>query len=90
MLVVVFVASGTVSERGLGFRGSRLCCLDECSETDSPALDYNVTDRRSDLSRRSFEEINPYRTCQPSELTDVLKQRSDTSVQTEVRKMSTS
>jgi len=62
----------------MGFKSDRLYSVDECSETDSPALD-----RHNDLRRTSYEEIVPVR-GQAAGLSDVSKQSSDISVQTEV------
>jgi len=74
--------SGKIGQCGVNFRGSRLYCLDECSETDSPALN-----EQTDLPKRSFEELVPFRSCQPGDLSDVFKQRSDVCVQTEVTEL---
>ena len=77
------VESGTVLERGRGFKGDWLYSVDECAETDSPALDRDVAEY-NDLPRRSFEEAVPYKSWQPADLPDIFKQRCETGVQTEV------
>jgi len=77
-------------ERGRGFKGDWLYSVDECPETDSPALDRHVAGH-NDVPRCSFEEAAPYKSWQPADLPDIFKQRCvETGVQTEVTELSTS
>jgi len=75
-------------ERGRGFKGDWLYSVDECLESDSPAVDCDVAGH-NDLPRRSFEEAVPYKSWQPADLPDIFKQRCETGVQTEVTESST-
>jgi len=83
-----FVESGMMLERGRGFKGDWLYSVDECLESDSPAVDCDVAGH-NDLPRRSFEEAVPYKSWQPADLPDIFKQRCETGVQTEVTESST-
>ena len=70
-----------VGERWQGLKG--IHCLDDILETDSPAQDDHVGEH-SDTARRSFEEIVPSMSWQPAWQPDVIVQRCETAVQTEV------